>query len=227
MQKNILFGIGGLVIGLAIGFYTANSINRNALSQQNPASSQMDAPSFTQPNQAPQIMLTDVQETIDQAKNEPGNFEAQIKAGDMYAQIRRFDKALEFYEQANKAKPGDYETIVKTGNAYFDSGQYETAEKWYLKALEIKEEVDIRTDLGTTFLERQNPDYDRAIKEFQTSLKSDPKHLPTIFNLSIAHHKKGNLEESRKYMSRLDELNPEGELSTRLKKILNPEQSIQ
>lgn len=222
MQKNILFGIGGLIIGLAIGFYVANSINRNALDQQNTVQNQTDALFLNQQNpQTAQVMLPDVQEKLDKAKNEPGNFDAQIQAGDMYAQIGRFEKAVEFYEQANQINPNDVETIVKTGNAYFDARQYETAEKWYLKALEKKEDINVRTDLGITFIERQKPDYDRAIKEFQTTLQSDPNHLPTIFNMSIAYYRKGNVEESKKYLAKLDELNPQGELAEKLKKILN------
>ena len=227
MQKYILFGLGGLIIGAVLGFYVANSINRSAqtksmVSSQNPT----DAP-FNHQQANPQLpqtaqpMLGDVQETLDKAKNEPANFEAQIKAGDMYAQIKRFDKAVEFYEQADKLKPNDLSLAVKAGNAYFDAGQFEKAENWYLKALEKKEDPNVRTDLGITYLERQNPDVDRAIKEFQTSLQTDPKHLPTIYNLSLAYHKKGDLEESRKYSAKLDELNPQGELSEKLKKALN------
>ncbi len=221
--KFIFFALGGMVFGFAVGFYVANSINRSALTQQALTQSQTNAPFLNQQQspQTAQAMLGDVQETLDKAKNEPENVEAQMKAGDMYAQIGRFDKALEFYEQANKIKPDDLPLIIKTGNAYFDSRQYETAEKWYLKALEKKEDTNVRTDLGITFLERQNPDIDRAISEFQKALQADPKHLPTIYNLSLAHHRKGDAEESKKYMTKLDELNPQGELSERLKKVLN------
>jgi tetratricopeptide (TPR) repeat protein len=222
-MKTIVSGVACLIIGLAVGFYIANSINRSALTQQALTQNQPSAPfaNQTQNPQQAQAMLGDVQETLDKAKNEPQNFDAQMKAGDMYAQIGRFDRALEFYEQANKLKPDDLPLIVKTGNAYFDSRQYEQAEKWYLKALAKKEDTNVRTDLGITFLERQNPDIDRAITEFQKSLQSDPKHLPAIYNLSLAYHRKGNTEESKKYMAKLDEINPQGELSERLRKILN------
>ncbi len=221
--KFIFFALGGMIFGFAVGFYVANSINRSALTQQALTQSQPNAPLAGAPQnpQTAQAMLGDVQETLDKAKNEPENVEAQMKAGDMYAQIGRFDRALEFYEQANKIKPDDLPLIIKTGNAYFDSRQYETAEKWYLKALGKKEDTNVRTDLGITFLERQNPDIDRAVSEFQKSLQADPKHLPTIYNLSLAYHRKGDIEESKKYMAKLDELNPQGELSERLRKILN------
>ena len=35
MQKNISFGVIGLIIGLVIGFFVANNINRQEIAQQN------------------------------------------------------------------------------------------------------------------------------------------------------------------------------------------------
>jgi tetratricopeptide (TPR) repeat protein len=227
-KSNLFYGFGGLVIGLIIGFIVANSINRNALTQPTTAQNipATNAPiSASQPSVAVQTtqdkMLPQVNETLEKAKNEPDNFEAQVKAGDMYAQIQRFDKAAEFYEKAYKIKPDNYQTIVNIGNSYLDSKQYEAAEKWYLQALEKNpEDVNVRTDLGVTFVERANPDFDRAAKEFQTSLQKNPRHEPTIYNLGIAFFKKGNLEEAQKNLQQLEAINPQSQLAGRLKQII-------
>ncbi|MDQ3180423.1 MAG: tetratricopeptide repeat protein, partial [Acidobacteriota bacterium] len=174
MNKHFFYGIIGLIVGLAVGFFTANSINRNAVSHSTIAQNPENAPFISQPTadikEKPQGgMLPEISETLDRAKNEPNNFEAQIKAGDMYEKIQKFDTAVEFYEKANRVKPEDYETIVKIGNTYFDSKQFEKAEKWYAQALAKKPgDINVRTDFGITFVERENPDLDRAVKEFQT-----------------------------------------------------------
>src|SRR6476661_1188814 len=100
-----------------------------------------------------------------------------MKAGDMYQKIQNFEKAAGFYETAAALKPVEYEKIVRLGNAFFDVRQFEKAEPFYQQALEKKSnDIAVRTDLGITFVERKNPDYDRAIKEFQSSLQLDPKH---------------------------------------------------
>ena len=229
MQKRFLYGIGGLVIGLIIGFVAANSINRNSINQQT-AAQNVPATKAPLPNSQPTVavqttqdgMLAQVNETLEKAKVEPDNFEAQAKAGDMYAQIQRFDKAIEFYENARKIKPDDYQTIVNIGNSYLDSRQYEQAEKWYLQALEKKpDDINVRTDLGVTFVERANPDFERAAKEFQTSLQKNPRHEPTIYNLGVAYFKKGNLEEAQKTLRQLETINPQSQLIERLKKIIS------
>lgn len=114
--QRILFGIIGLVAGFIGGFILANSINRNAPPQTLPNQAQLAENASLSPNQQNPAQVTaqmpDVAEALERAKNEPNNFEAQMKVGDMYAQINRFDKAVEFFVNANKIKPEDYQTLV-------------------------------------------------------------------------------------------------------------------
>jgi tetratricopeptide (TPR) repeat protein len=229
MQKNILFGIVGLIVGLIIGFFVANKINRNETSQSTVAQTQTNAPFANKQTQTSDIKeqpvqgkpLPEISEKLDKAKNEPNNFEAQIEAANLYIKIRAFDKAEEFYNRAEQLNPSEYEKIVLLGNGFFDIGKFEKAEKWYGQALAKKpNDVNVRTDLGITFVERANPDFDRAIKEFRTSLETNPNHEPTLYNLGIARFKQGNLDEAQKVSNRLEAINPQGQLNEKLKQII-------
>jgi tetratricopeptide (TPR) repeat protein len=228
MNKSITFGILGLIVGLAIGFFAANSINKNSAQtvSQTPTSAPLQnqqIPNVLVKDQAPSAtgMLPDVSAVIERANNAPTDFEAQIKAGDLYQQIKGFDKAAAFYEQAHQIKPDDYELVVKLGNTYFDARQFEKAAQWYEKALARKaDDTNVRTDLGITFVERAAPDYDRAISEFQTSLKTNPKHEPTLYNLGAAYFKRGNLEEANKVLAQLEQANPNSQLVGRLRQLI-------
>lgn len=230
MQKNnFLYSVGGLLVGLIIGFLAANSINRSSLSAVAP--DQSNEPFQNRQTQVTGVKdqslpqgkpLPEVAEKLDLAKNEPKNFNAQVQAGDVYLRIQGFDKAVEFYEKAHQIKPDDYEIIVKIGNTYFDAGKFEKAEEWYREALAKKpDDVNVRTDLGITFVERANPDLDRAVKEFQTSLQTNPAHEPTLYNLGVAYFKKGNLEETNRILSQLGAINPNSQLAERLRQIMN------
>jgi tetratricopeptide (TPR) repeat protein len=207
-KDNFLFGIIGLLLGLIIGFMFANSVNQSAV---RPGGMTMNSNSSV-PAGHPDInnsgaMQQQVQAAIDNAKANPNDFEAQIKAAEVYYQIQRFEGAIEFLKRANELKPDDYETIVNLGNSYFDSEKYEDADKWYSAALAKKpDDVNVRTDLGLTFIFRQPPNYDRAIQEFSRSLEKDPNHKQTLQNLTVAYTKKGDAAKANETLSRLEKM---------------------
>src|SRR5688500_3759709 len=219
MQRNLITGLAGLVIGLVIGFFGSNALNRSA-SVETQASSSLQAPA--QPGtEASKEMLADVSEMLSKAESEPQNFAVQMRAGDMYARIGRFEKAIEFYTRGIALKPTDLNANVVLANAYFDSGQFEKAADHYSKALEIDpKSVDARTDLGATFVERKTPDYDRAIDEFNRALGIDPNHAPTLYYLGVTQFRKGNVAEAQKMLARLQESNQNSDLAERLRKNL-------
>jgi len=228
MSKYFLIGAGCLVIGFFIGFFVSNTINRNANLGSSLPQTNLDAPFLNRQTQVAGVkepngaMMPDVSQTLEKAQKEPENFDAQIKAGNMYVQIQRIEKAVEFFNKAASLKPTENEKIVQLGNSFFDIGEFEKADAYYSQALEKNpNDISVRTDLGITFVERKNPDYDRAIKEFQTSLQLNPKHEPTLYNLAIAYFKKGDSANAQKYLAQLEQANPNSQLIGRLKQIFS------
>ncbi len=228
-KENILFAIVGLFIGFFGGFFLANNLNRNTVSQTDAAQISSNLPIQNPQTQTVDIkesqkqaaMMPEIAQTLETAGKEPDNFEAQVKAGDMYAKIQKFDEAVKFYEKALQNKPDDYNAIIKTGNTYFDSKQFDNAQKWYLKALEKKPaDINVRTDLGITFVESEKPDLERAVREFQIALQTNPTYEPTLYNLGVAYFKKNDLEQANRVLTRLEETNPQSRLVERLRQIL-------
>lgn len=224
MQKNLFFGVVGVLIGLVVGFFAANSLNRGSTPEQT-ASANVAPPSA---EVAPGGMLADVNETLAKAEAEPQNFAVQMKTGDMYAQIGRFDQAVEFYKRGLVINPGNFQANVVLANALFDSQKFEEAEGYYAKALQINpNDVNARTDLGTTFVERPNPDYDRAITEFQTALKIETNHEPTLYYLGIAYFRKGEKEKADQALAELEKANPSSQLIGKLRQNFEAAATIQ
>ena len=229
-KENILFAAFGIFIGFVGGFFLANSINRREIARQSIPQNTINAPfQNRQQTQAADIKepqtqgkpLPEVAEKIERAKNEPNNFDAQMQAGNLYLQIKGTDKAQEFFDKAEQLNPKEYENIVKLGNGYFDIGKFEKAEKWYLQALDKKpDDINVRTDLGITFVERAEPNLDRAVKEFQTALQTNPKHEPTLYNLGVAFYKKNDSEQAGKILSELESINPQSQTTQRLRQLV-------
>ncbi|MDQ3819000.1 MAG: tetratricopeptide repeat protein, partial [Acidobacteriota bacterium] len=153
--------------------------------------------------------MQSVQEAINQAKSDQTNFAAQMKAADYAYQVQRFDDAIQFLQRAKQLQPDSYEAIVQLGNVNFDANRFEEAEKWYTAALQKKpEDVNVRTDLGLTFLLREPANLDRAITEFRSSLEREPKHIQTLQNLTVALTRKGDAAQARTVLAKLEEVSP-------------------
>lgn len=225
--REILIGVACLAIGLAGGFFAANSLNRQQVLSNNAA------PSAAAPDQAVTVpqsgMQADVTATLQKADSESQNFAAQMEAGDMYAKIGRFEKSVEYYKRGVVINPSNFQANVVLANALFDSQQFEEAEAYYAKALQINpNDANARTDLGTTFVERPNPNYDRAIEEFQRARQADPNHLPSLYYLGIATLRKGDREGARKILADLEKAGPTSDLVGRLRQNIDaPSPTIQ
>src|SRR5687768_9674609 len=179
-KENILFAIIGLLAGFMGGFFFSNSVNQSALTTpptQTTAASNQQLGNL--PAGHPAVpggggAVPEVQAAIDRAKQNPNDFDAQLKAAELYYQIQRFDDAIDFLKKASELRPENYEVMVNLANANFDAGRYEDAEKVYAKALAKKpDDLNVRTDLGLTFIFRSPPGYDRAIQEFKRVLEAD------------------------------------------------------
>jgi tetratricopeptide (TPR) repeat protein len=236
-KENILFGTIGLLAGLIIGFMFANSVNQGAVNMAAATSAgkvqsnnlppgHPDLPAGSDSAPQSQAMNPAVQAAIDKAKNEPDNFDSQLKAAEVYYQIQKYDGAIDLLTKANKLKPDDYGVIVQLGNANFDAEKYPEAEKWYTTALAKKtDDVNVRTDLGLTFVFREPPNYDRAIQEFRKSLETDPNHIQTLQNLTVAYSKKGDQSNARSTLAKLESVDPSNAAISKLREDLDQPQT--
>lgn len=217
--RNFLFGICGLAIGLVVGFFAANSLNRDAsLTETARANSNSTAV-------ASEITGPAVDELLQKAEAEPQNFATQMRTGDMYAKISRFDEAVKFYKRGLILKPADFNANLVLANALFDSGKFEEAEAYYSKALAINDkDVNARIDLGTTFVERPTPDYDRAITEFEKALVLEPNNDAAMYYLGIAKLRKGDRAGAVEVAERLEKTNAGSTLIAKLRNNIDPPQ---
>ncbi len=213
-RDNILFTLVGVGFGLFFGFVFVAWANHRVVEArpagaQSAASGETTTDAQTSINHGEQQQLQAALQSASQhARENPQDFDAQLQAARISMQAQRFDEALEFYLKANQLRPNEVEPVIQLGNVNYDAGRYEAAEKWYTAAL-VKEpdNINVRTDLGLTFLLRQSPVYDRAIAEFRHSLERDPRHEQSLQNLVVALTRKGDKTEARATLKRLQAVN--------------------
>src|SRR5215208_5578408 len=144
-RENLLFAIIGILLGFIVGFMYASSMAQKSAVQTASSSQTMPAdhpPVGAQNAPDPQKMREEVAASLEKARREPNNFEAQVKAAELYYQIQRYDPSIELLLKANQLRPDDYQTIVALGLVNLDAGHYDIAEKWYKAAL-LKKSDDV------------------------------------------------------------------------------------
>lgn len=83
-----------------------------------------------------------------------------------------------------KSDPKNAGAAVQLANTYFDAERYTDAIKWYEQAIALKpDDPDASTDLGVSYYYTSQTD--RALQQFDKSLKLNPKHTKTLLNQGI------------------------------------------
>jgi tetratricopeptide (TPR) repeat protein len=81
-------------------------------------------------------------------------------------------------------EPSNAVPRAQLGTLYFNAELYADAIKWYSDALRLSpNEVEISTDLGVSYYYTNQ--LDKALAQFDRSLKIDPKHAKTLLNVGI------------------------------------------
>ena len=196
-RENLLFAVIGLLLGFIVGFMFASSMSQKAAQTQTASASQ-NLPSDHPPldgaqagGMDPAAMREQVTAQIEKARNEPKNFEAQIKAAELYYQIQRYDQAIEYLLKANQLRPTDYQTVVTLAVTNLDAGHFDTAEKWYRAALKMKSD-DVTVLAGLAFATLEKGDAKAAEDAIAQLEKVDPsaQDLPN-FKSRLASLKAG------------------------------------
>ena len=185
-RDNLLFAIIGVLLGFIGGFLLAGNISqREAALRANPGPAQVGQQNLP-PDHPPvggdqttgeggQQMLATVQTAIKQARENPDDFDAQVRAAKLYYQIGRYEPAIEYLIAANKIKPKDFDAMAMLGVANLDAGHYDASEKWYRAALQVKpSDMPSIDGLCATLL--ANGDAKAAEEQISKLAKVDPNN---------------------------------------------------
>jgi tetratricopeptide (TPR) repeat protein len=93
------------------------------------------------------------------------------------------DKQAEPLLAKLKANPKDVGALVEVGNIYYDTQNFREAIGYYQQSLKLRDDPNVRTDLGTAYW--QLGDADSALREFEDALKLDPRHANTYYNMGL------------------------------------------
>jgi len=92
--------------------------------------------------------------------------------------------AIEALREKTRTAPRSAAAWTALGNAYFDAAQYTAAIEAYTRSLQIAPgDPDVLTDLGIMYRSIGLPE--KAIEQFDTASRADPKHENSLFNKGV------------------------------------------
>ena len=213
-NRKYIFSLVGLVIGIAISFPMTRSFNDNNMKPAAPGGVEQPAGAGGAGGQ--KEMMGDIAKTIETAKNNPKDFEAQIDAARAYNQIGRIDETVSYLERAYEADP------VKTaaaggalafiGSHYYEKKNFAEAEKWMRLAIptetEAANQAEIHVVLGKIYLHGEPAQPDKAGAEFRNALKLVPKDGHAAGHLVEAYALKKDASGAEAALGQLKGLEP-------------------
>jgi tetratricopeptide (TPR) repeat protein len=220
-RNKYIVGAIGLVFGFAISFFLTQRINRD-----NPGAAVgvPGAPSMGGSG-GQQAGMAQVQQTIEKAKADPNDFDAQVAAAKMFNQIGRVKETVEYLEKAYTASPERFnglEAAAFVGQYYFEEKNYPQAEAWFNRAIKAEPgKADYYVALAETFVQRDPPQPDRAIDYIQQALKVDPKSGHAMGHLVEAYALKKDAKSAEDTLKRLKETDPSNDRLTKLQTMVD------
>jgi tetratricopeptide (TPR) repeat protein len=223
--KAFWLSIGLVVLSFIGGFFLANALNKSELETLRAENNRLKNSQTNSNQNDSEATLSDeeIQKRIAEADRNPNNLQAQKNLGlalYKYASIKKDTKLLDevarLLNRAYEKNPADKDVTVTLGNLYFDKGFYEKdneslkkAREFYGKILEqTPNDFEVRTDNGLTYFLQNPPENEKAIAEFEKSLKENPKHEKSLQFLIQALLKQGKTQEAENYLAKLKEINP-------------------
>ncbi len=220
------------------GFFVANSFNRKEL---NDLRSEIASLQKNQKDDSEKTLSGDeIQARIAEADKNPDNSEFQKKlAFALYAyantkqDVNLLPDVLRLLRRVYAKDEKNIEVTRTLGNVLFDIGQSKNdnsnlaeSREFYQKALTLSpKDVEIQTDLATTYLLETPSNTEKAMSELQKSLQLNPKHEKTWQTIAQVNLLQNKLKEAEDSLAKLKEINPNNgslnDLQTQMSQLKN------
>lgn len=133
--------------------------------------------------------------------------------------LNSMQQMQELQTQINN-NPGNMQLILQLAHLKNDSGMPEQAIALYKQYLEKNpKDADVRVDMGVCYFTLKN--YPTAISEMKEALKYKPDHQIAHLNLGIVNFAAGNPAESKEWLKKAVDLNPNTDVGKRAQELLN------
>jgi tetratricopeptide (TPR) repeat protein len=131
----------------------------------------------------------------------------QVERARVQMAEKRFDAAIQTYQDLLKADPKNASYMNMMGIAYLDLGRYDLAKKYFLRASKAdKKNSSAVNNLGMVYYHQK--DFRRAIREYQRAITVDPGQAGPHANLGFAYYNSNKFPEAANEFQKALEIEP-------------------
>jgi tetratricopeptide (TPR) repeat protein len=116
-----------------------------------------------------------------------------------------FQRITELKQEIEK-NPNNFDAISQLGSMYMDAGKYPQAIEYFERALRVKDDPQVRTDLGICY--RNMGDTARSLNAFREVVQRHPEQWQAMFNEVILLAETHRVDEARAVLAKLEKLRP-------------------
>ncbi len=120
---------------------------------------------------------------------------------------KRYEAAIQTYQDLLKADPKNAVYLNMVGIAYLDLSNFDQAKKYFMRASKADKKFSAAVNnLGMVYYHQK--DFRRAIREYQRAVSIDPKQAGAHSNLGFAYYNSSKYPEAANEFQKAIELDP-------------------
>ncbi|HEV8432709.1 MAG TPA: tetratricopeptide repeat protein [Thermoanaerobaculia bacterium] len=200
-RDNIVYATCGLLLGLVIGsFLLGPKLARSKLAGPDQISSSSSSTSAAS------------------AAPESAAMPAAPAGGAAGSPMEQVRQQLEMLKKQIEQNPNDFDALVQLGNMYMDVSKFPQAIDYFNRALAVREEPSVRTDLGICY--KQSGQMQQARDAFRKVATEQPDQWQAIYNLAIVDGEMKDYTDARVQLAKLKQLRPDDPQVAKLEQAL-------
>lgn len=173
-NRQLAFGIVGILIGFVLGFFVSQAVQKPApmpIRAEGASTAAEELPEGHPPIE----VMQQIQALEQHAAEHPEHADVKIQLGNAYYDMKRFDRAVIWYEQALELEPGNVDVNNDLGTSYFAVGQQEKAIATLQHSLELEADNPVALqNLG--WVHFSSDDFEKAIEVWTRLVEAHPDY---------------------------------------------------
>jgi len=122
------------------------------------------------------------------------------------AQMNAVREQLGALKATLEKDPRNVAALVQLGNMYMDAAKYAQAAEYFERALDVREDPTVRTDLGICY--KQNGQLDKAIDAFARAASEAPDQWQALYNEAIVLGEQQRWSDAKAVAAKLSAMRP-------------------